>query len=129
MGDDLESIILLDPVKPGDKVLVAVKLLQTVDKKHFEEATVRVAFADNRPSPLDLLQEIQSVWALIPSLGDKSGTVQAGLEKAAKAVDLQRLRDAKQQALTPPLCCPCGVAGIEAGPARNLRELDRQRPH
>jgi len=98
MGDDLESIILLDPVKPGDKVLVAVKLLQTVDKKHFEEATVRVEFADNRPSPLDLLQEIQSVWALIPSLGDKSGTVQAGLEKAAKAVDLSALRDAKQQA-------------------------------
>ena len=97
-GEDLESIILLDPVKPGDKVLVAVKLLQTVDKKHFEEATVRVDFAESRPSPLDLWQEIQSVAALIPSLGDQSRTVQEGLEKAAKAVDLGALHESKQQA-------------------------------
>src|SRR5579864_4965660 len=45
MGEDLEPIILLDPVKPGDRVLVAVKLLHTVDKKRFEGATVRVDFA------------------------------------------------------------------------------------
>jgi alpha-mannosidase len=96
MGDDLESIILLDPVKPGDKVLIAVKLLQTVDKKHFDDAVVRVEFADNRPSPLDLLQEIESVSALVPSLGDKSSSVKEGLEKAAKAVDLAALRDARQ---------------------------------
>ena len=97
MGEDLESIILLDPVKPGDKVLVAVKCLQTVDRKHFEDAVVRVEFADNRPSPLDLLQEIQSVSALTPSLGEKSPTVQEGLEKAAKAVDLAALREARQK--------------------------------
>jgi len=98
MGEDLESIVLLDPVKPGDKVLIAVKLLQTVDKKHFDDAEVRVEFADNRPSPLDLLQEIQSVSALLPSLGDKSRTVEEGLARAAKAVDLAGLREAKQQA-------------------------------
>ena len=33
MGEDLEPIVFLDQAKPGDKVLVAVKLLQTVDKK------------------------------------------------------------------------------------------------
>jgi alpha-mannosidase len=98
MGEDLESIVLLDPVKPGDKVLIAVKLLQTVDKKHFDDAEVRVEFAGNRPSPLDLLQEIQSVSALLPSLGDKSRTVEEGLARAAKAVDLAGLREAQQQA-------------------------------
>jgi len=98
MGEDLESIVLLDPVKPGDKVLIAVKLLQTVDKKHFDDAEVRVEFAGNRPSPLDLLQEIQSVSALLPSLGDKSRTVEEGLARAAKAVDLAGLREARQQA-------------------------------
>ena len=72
MGEDLEAIVLLDPVKPGDKVLVAVKLLQTVDKKRFDEAVVRVEFSPTRPSPLDLLQEIESVSALLPSLGAKS---------------------------------------------------------
>jgi len=98
MGEDLESIVLLDPVKPGDRVLIAVKLLQTVDKKRFEDAEVRVEFASTRPSPLDLLQEIDAVWALTPSLGGKSQTVQEGLERAAKAVDLTALREAKQPA-------------------------------
>lgn len=98
MGEDLEPIILLDPVQPGDKVLIAVKLLQTVDKKHFEDATIRVEFANTRPSPLDLLQEIESVSALVPSLETKSLIVAEGVERAAKAVDLRALGEAKQQA-------------------------------
>src|SRR5260370_36508132 len=35
LGDDLEPIVLFDKAKPGDKVLVAVKLLPTVDNKVF----------------------------------------------------------------------------------------------
>jgi alpha-mannosidase len=97
MGEDLEPIILLDPVKPRDKVLVAVKLLQTVDKKHFEEASVRVEFANSRPSPLDLLQEIETSIALLPSLGDKSQVVADRVTEAARQVDLHALADAKQQ--------------------------------
>ena len=97
MGEDLESIVLLDPVTPGEKVLVAVKLLQTVDKKHFEDAIVRVEFASTRPSPLDLLQEIESVSALAPSLGAESELAAEGVQRAAKAVDLGALREAKQQ--------------------------------
>ena len=97
MGEDLEPIVLLDPVTPGEKVLVAVKLLQTVDKKHFEDAIVRVEFASTRPSPLDLLQEIESVSALAPSLGAESELVAEGVQRAAKAVDLGALREAKQQ--------------------------------
>jgi len=98
MGDDLEPIILLDPVKPGEKVLIAIKLLQTVDKKHFEEAVIRVDFASSRPSPLDLLQEIESAMAVAPSLGAKSQSVEAGVEKAARAVDLKALSGAQKQA-------------------------------
>ena len=98
MGEDLEPIVLLDPVRPGDKILIAVKLLQTVDKKHFEDATIRVEFANSRPSPLDLLQEIETASALVPSLGAQSQTVQENIEKAARAVDLGALRDAKQAA-------------------------------
>ena len=36
MGDDLEPIDLFQDAKPGDKVLVAVKLLHTVEKKRFD---------------------------------------------------------------------------------------------
>jgi alpha-mannosidase len=97
MGDDLEPIILLDPVKSGDKVLIAVKLLQTVDKKHFDEAIIRVDFATSRPSPLDLLQEIESAMAIAPSLGAKSQSVEEKVERAARAVDLGALSAARQQ--------------------------------
>ncbi|MGC2183952.1 MAG: glycoside hydrolase family 38 C-terminal domain-containing protein [Terriglobales bacterium] len=98
MGDDLEPIVLLDPAKPGDKVLIAVKLLQTVDIKQFQDAVVRVEFAGTRPSPLDLSQEIESAAVLAPSVGAKSPAVSQGVEKAAQAVDFEALRQARQQA-------------------------------
>jgi len=49
LGDDLEPIILFDRAKPGDKVLVAVKLLHTVDMKRFRGAELKIDFADDRP--------------------------------------------------------------------------------
>ena len=60
MGEDLEPIVFLDQAKPGDKVLIAVKLLHTVDKKHFAGAEMRIDFAPNRPSPEDLRLEFIS---------------------------------------------------------------------
>ena len=98
MGEDLEPIVLLDPVKPGDKVLVAVKLLHTVDTKHFERADVRVDFAGTRPSPLDLYQELQLSWNLSSSLVASLAAVQEGVRKAAGEVDLDALRAADQGA-------------------------------
>jgi len=37
--------------KPGDKVLVAVKLLHTVDKKNHSRDRIEIDFAENRPNP------------------------------------------------------------------------------
>jgi len=96
MGEDLEPIILLDPIRPGDRVLIAVKLLQTVDKKHFDNAEVRVEFATNRPSPLDLLQELEITAALASSSGSKTQSVEQALTNAAKSVDLATLAAGKQ---------------------------------
>jgi len=89
MGDDLEPIVLFDGAKPGDKVLVAVKLLHTVDQKKFERATVKVEFAPARPSPADMRTEILSAALLLPSLGDASQM--ETLEKAATSIDLKAL--------------------------------------
>jgi alpha-mannosidase len=50
LGDDLEPIVLFEPAHPGDKILVAVKLLHTVDDKRFTGVNLRV-------EPLDTLQE------------------------------------------------------------------------
>ncbi len=52
LGDDLEPIVLFEPAKPGEKILVAVKLLHTVDDKSFTGVSLRVEqLGSARPSP------------------------------------------------------------------------------
>ena len=97
MGEDLEPIVLFDQAKPGDKVLVAIKLLHTVDQKYFAGANLRVEFTPSRPNPAQLLEEIQSVAELIPSLGATAQITQQQLETAAAAVDLNALHQANQK--------------------------------
>ena len=98
LGDDLEPIVLFDHAQPGDRVLVAVKLLHTVDQKTFARAVVSIEFTAARPNPNDLLQEILSANALLPSLGPTAAAVREGIEAASAAVDLQALQQAQQPA-------------------------------
>jgi alpha-mannosidase len=91
LGDDLEPIVLFDNAKPGEKVLVAVKLLHTAENKHFAGADMRIDFAENRPNPDDLRQEFLSSAALIPSLSKNPAADTATLEKAISEVDLKSL--------------------------------------
>ncbi|MFY9805266.1 MAG: alpha-mannosidase [Candidatus Acidiferrales bacterium] len=98
MGEDLEPIVLLDQAKPGDKVLVAIKLLHTVDQKYFAGANLRIEFTPSRPNPSQLLEEIEAVAELLPSLGTSAQTTQQQLETAAAAVDLNALHQADQKA-------------------------------
>ena len=98
LGDDLEPIVLFDRAQPGDRVLVAVKLLHTVDQKTFSRADVNIEFSPARPNPNDLLQEILSANALAPSLGAASNAVRQGIDASAAAVDLNALGQAQQQA-------------------------------
>ena len=96
MGDDLEPIVLFDKATPGEKVLVAVKLLHTVDKKTFAQTELKIDFAENRPNPEDLRLEILSAALLIPGFSKDVSADTATLEKATGAVDLAAL-DAKDQ--------------------------------
>lgn len=96
LGDDLEPIVLFDNAKPGDKVLVAVKLQATVDKKHFVGSEMKIDFAANRPNPGDERTEIISAALLVPSLSTNVATDQATLDKAVSAVDLKALDAANQ---------------------------------
>src|SRR5271156_2032253 len=98
LGDDLEPIVLFDHAQPGERVLVAVKLLHTVDQKTFAHADANIEFSPARPNPNDLLQEILSANALLPSLGPTSAAVRQGIEVSAAAVDLNALAQAQQQA-------------------------------
>jgi alpha-mannosidase len=97
MGDDLEPIVLFDSAKPGDKVLVAVKLLQTVDQKHFAGAEMRIDFSSTRPNPEDLCLEFVSANLLVPSLSSDPSQQTATLESAIGAVDLKALDAADQE--------------------------------
>ncbi len=96
LGEDMEPIVLFDQAKPGDKILVAVKLLQTVDTKTFSSVSTHIDFAPGRPNPSDLRLEYISTAALIPSLSKAPKQDLATLEQSIAAVDLSAL-DANNQ--------------------------------
>ena len=98
MGDDLEPIVLFDRAKPGDRVLVAVKLMATVDEKHFAGSPMNISFAQERPSPQDLGEEFLSAAVLIPSLSKDATADQATLSKAIGQVDVKALDTSDQMA-------------------------------
>lgn len=97
LGDDLEPIVLFDKAKPGDKVLVAVKLLHTVDTKTFGGTELKIDFTENRPNPEDLRLEFLSAALLIPSISKNVSSDTAILEKAIDAIDVRALNDQDQE--------------------------------
>ncbi len=99
LGDDLEPIILFDKAKPGDKVTVAVKLLHTVDEKNFQNASLKIDYAEERPNPEDLREEFLVGALLVPSLAPKDEAQMKTLNDAITAVDIAAL-DAKDQTQT-----------------------------
>ncbi len=98
MGDDLEPIALFDSSKPGDKLLVAVKLLETVDQKVFTAVELPVDVPATRPNPKDAYQQLLSAAMLIPSLGGNTEKERQSVDAAAQAVDLGALQKDDQQA-------------------------------
>ncbi len=97
MGEDLEPIVLFDNAQPGEKTVVAVKLLESDGTKTFRGTTMRIDFAENRPNPDDLRQEFLSAAALLPTLAPGDSAKEATLEDAIHSVDIAAL-DAHDQA-------------------------------
>jgi alpha-mannosidase len=97
LGDDLEPIVLFDNAKPGDRVLVAIKLLATVDVKRFRGSPMKIDFSESRPNPEDERKEFISAAFLVPSLSTNVSADQATLLKAITSVDLTALDAADQQ--------------------------------
>ncbi|MDE1175770.1 MAG: glycoside hydrolase family 38 C-terminal domain-containing protein [Edaphobacter sp.] len=96
LGEDLEPIVLFDNAKPGDKILVAVKLLQTVDTKSFNGVTANVDFAQGRPNPSDLRLEFLSSAVLVPSLSKNVAADMATVNQSIAMVDLSALDNGNQ---------------------------------
>jgi Alpha-mannosidase len=97
LGDDLEPVVLFDRARPGEKITVAVKVLHTVDEKTFRGANMRIDFAEGRPNPEDLREEVLSAALLVPSFSPAETSKLAILGDAIHAIDTSAL-DAKDQA-------------------------------
>jgi alpha-mannosidase len=91
LGESLEKIELFDNAKPGDRMLIAVKLLATAGGKQFQGASETINFAANRPDPQDLHDEFLSAAFLVPSFSKDVAADQATLVKAIEQVDLKAL--------------------------------------
>lgn len=104
LGDDLEPIVLFEPAKPGDKVLVAVKLLQTVDEKSFSGVTLRiepnpeVTGANARPNPDDVRVQCITAANLLPNLPTPRKDLLSKVEAAVAAIDTKALAASDQRA-------------------------------
>ena len=110
LGDDLEPIVLFDGAKPGEKVDVAVKLLQTVDDKRFRGATLRVelpsslhegtarAGAAARPNPEDIRVEAIAAANLLPAVTPAHPELLPRLQEAIAAIDDKALDAGNQPA-------------------------------
>ncbi|MBB5059973.1 alpha-mannosidase [Granulicella aggregans] len=102
LGEDLEQTVLFENAKPGDSVLVAVKLLHTNDDKTFNGVKMHIDMAPGRPNPLDLRTQFEVAQKLLPWVGDHHGTADPGnlstLNSAIKAVDLSALDKSDQTA-------------------------------
>ena len=98
MGEDLEPIVLFDGAKPDEKIVVAVKLLHTVDVKTFSRADAKIDFVPTRPSPSIIAEEVQSAAFLLPSIETDPATTVGQLNSAVADIDLTALDKANQAA-------------------------------
>ncbi|HEX3373999.1 MAG TPA: glycoside hydrolase family 38 C-terminal domain-containing protein [Edaphobacter sp.] len=102
LGDDLEPIVLFDPAKPGDKVLVAVKLLHTVDEKTFAGVSLKIEpnpnAASPRPNPEDIRIQCISAANILPALPTPRKDLLPKVEEAVAAIDLKALEAGDQSA-------------------------------
>ena len=98
MGVDLEPILVFADAHPGDKVLVAVKLLHTPEQKKFRGSQETIQFAANRPNPKDFRQEAVSASLLLSALGDSSKDTTEKLQSFIQKVNFTSLNDGNQAA-------------------------------
>jgi alpha-mannosidase len=104
LGDDLEPIILFEPAKPGDRILVAVKLLQTIDEKRFRGAYLKIepvlssVAGANRPNPDDIRIQCIAAANILPALTPDRKDLLPRVEAAVAAIDLAALASSNQSA-------------------------------
>jgi alpha-mannosidase len=97
MGEDLEPVLVFDQAKPGERVLIAVKVLTDPASRISIHPSFRVGFVASRPSPQDVHDEIASAAILIPILASDVEVSKGNLESAIHSIDAEALRTGDQQ--------------------------------
>jgi alpha-mannosidase len=127
LGDDLEPIVMFEPAKPGDKILVAVKLLRTVDEKTFRGVNLRVepdpAATTGRPNPDDIRMQIITAANLLPALSPPRKDLLPKVEDAVAAIDFKALSGADQKGFDASLRRAQGIL-TELEPALKTATID-----
>ena len=98
LGEDLEPIIAFDQAKPGDKVLIAVKLSKTVDVKHVQGSDFLLEPPASRPGPERVWKELLSAGELGATLGSNAAEAGKQVDTAASAIDIAALGRGDQKA-------------------------------
>ncbi len=100
LGEDLEPIVLAQPAHPGDKILVAVKLLQTVDVKSFSGVALHIDPPTDTGRPDANSVRVQCIAAanLLPALPAPRRDLLPRVEAAVSAIDIAALGAANQAA-------------------------------
>ncbi len=97
-GEDMEPIVLFNSARPGDKVLLAIRLEKTGESKNLRRMELHIDFAPNRPNPEVLHTELLSAAILLNSLTSMGTSSRETLEQAIGAINLKALEAGNQDA-------------------------------
>jgi len=97
-GESMEPLVLTSSAKPGETILVAIRIATTARPKNlaFIRNPIGIDFAPGRPNPQDLYSEFIVAALLLPDLSDNASADIATLDKVVQEVDIHAL-DAKDQ--------------------------------
>jgi alpha-mannosidase len=123
MGEDLEPIVLFDAAKPGDRVLVAVKVTRSIEPKRFEGARLRLEIRTEGYAPDLLWREIFAVGEMASALGPDAAAAKRQIEAASDAVDFGALHRGDQPAFDRSLVKAHAALAELNGP---IKKLDAQ---
>jgi alpha-mannosidase len=97
-GEGMEPLVLFTSAKPGDKVMVAVRVAKSDRPKNIPPMHIRIDFSPSRPNPKDLYTEFITAALLTPGLAQSVPEQTKVLDKAIEDVDLKALDAGDQNA-------------------------------
>jgi alpha-mannosidase len=98
LGEDLEPIVLVESAQPGEKFVIAIKVLQTPERKSFNRGDLRVEPVSGRPSPSAVREEILATRTLLPVVPGYTPEMIDEVNAIATGIDLKALAAGDQAA-------------------------------